>query len=478
MIFASDNDYFSLQLPSNGQGNTYLPGANDLTPPTNPTSLISNDHTVNVWSNDNTVNVAWSGANDTGGSGLDGYSIAWDTSPSTVPDPNREVDANTTNLTSPMLADGSSWYFHLRAVDGNGNPATNAVHLGPFKIDTTLPKSVSQSPLFAIGSVPVSWSGADTGSGLANYTVWARDGAGGTWTRWLSATTMVSATFTSGTAGHTYDFRSVAIDRAGNVETDVPADGDTHTTVAAFAVTGRVFNNQHQLVFNVNASTDPAALNVAKSNDTGQYMLYFATPGTYSLTVSRSDFGALPQLTNLVFGANTTAPDLVLPPLQEAMTNGNWEIGDLSGWTVDPAITPAVEITAAHTGNFGLRLTTGSGPRKPQATAGFTPALTQTTSLGATQPVLSLMYRVTQGSDNPFIITLAGDTEVITHELNVTPTEWTHVWVDLTPFAGQVITLTLGFQNPAVAQQIDLDEISIGGTQVGVYTTFLSVIRR
>ena len=580
MIFASDNTYYNLQLPYNGQGNTWLPGASDRLPPTNPTSLTSADHAVNVWSNDNTVNVAWSGASDTGGSGLNGYAIAWDTSLATVPAPNLDVGATLTNLTSAALPDGSGYfhiraidgtdnaaagaahfgpfkidthaptnpisltssdhavnvwsndntinvawsgaadtggsdldgysvlwdtaaasvpdaikdleepassatsaaqpdgnrYFHIRAIDAAGNVAPNATHLGPFLIDTLAPQSTALSPDFVIAPFIVQWRGADSGSGLDHYRLEVRDGLGG-WTTWLTNTSALSATYATGLANHTYYFRSVAIDRAGNVEAAGAADGDTRTTVAAFRVTGAVINNRHQPVFNATVSTDPAALNPAKSDGAGHYTLYLAAPDTYSLIASRSDFGALPPLTHLAFDANTTAPDLVLPPLSEAVTNGHWETGDLSGWSVDPAITPTLETTAAHTGNFGLRLTTGM-LRPSGAAADFTPAITQTIHLSATQRVLSWLYRVTQGSGDPFIVAIAGDTEVITHELSVTPTEWTHAWVDLAPFAGQALTISLGFQNTAVVQQIDLDEISLGATQIGVYTVSLPVVRR
>ena len=199
MIFASDNDYYSLELPYNGQGNTYLPGANDFTPPTNPTSLTSSDHTVNVRSNANTVNVTWSGAADTGGSGLDGYSIVWDTSPATLPDGNRDMSAVTTSLTSPTLADGTSWYFHLRAVDSAGNAATEAIHLGAFLIDTVLPQSTASSPEFAIAPFTVQWIGIDADSGLDHYRLEVRDGLGA-WTTWLVNTTTTSATYSAGSS--------------------------------------------------------------------------------------------------------------------------------------------------------------------------------------------------------------------------------------------------------------------------------------
>ena len=139
----------SVSVPSNGQGNTPLP--EDLTPPTGPTGLASSSHTLNTWSNDAAVDVTWTAATDDD-SGLDGYSVAWDHAPATVPDATKDIGA-VTAATSPALADGD-WYFHIRPVDKAGNWASSAAHLGPFKIDATPPKSAARSPEFNDRSHP------------------------------------------------------------------------------------------------------------------------------------------------------------------------------------------------------------------------------------------------------------------------------------------------------------------------------------
>jgi uncharacterized repeat protein (TIGR01451 family) len=84
---------------------------------------------------------------------------------------------------------------------------------------------------------PVTWTGIDTGGGLASYDIQVRDGdpaelrAGAPWTDWLTGTTDTSALF-SGEDGHTYTFRSRARDLLGNVEAwPSGAWQDTFTTV-------------------------------------------------------------------------------------------------------------------------------------------------------------------------------------------------------------------------------------------------------
>jgi PKD repeat protein len=101
-------------------------------------------------------------------------------------------------------------------------------------LDTTPPWSeMDVLPAYQVTTTfGVSWSGYDDVSGDLIYDIQFRDGAGGTWTDWLTSTGFVGASF-SGTDGHTYYFRSRARDGAGNAEPYPTGDGDAHTTVDA-----------------------------------------------------------------------------------------------------------------------------------------------------------------------------------------------------------------------------------------------------
>jgi hypothetical protein len=203
----------------------------DTTDPNQVTGLSSTSHIISTWSNDNTVDVVWTAATDPGSSGLDGYSVLWDNSPTTLPDTVKDIEQTATTATSSTLADGNSHYFHIRSVDNAGNWDDTAAHLGPFYIDTTPPSSSASSPASTTStSFTVSWSGTDGHSGIASYDVQYKDGAGGAWTDWQTATTATSAIFT-GQSGHTYYFQSRARDNAGNVEGYPGGDGDTLTSV-------------------------------------------------------------------------------------------------------------------------------------------------------------------------------------------------------------------------------------------------------
>jgi hypothetical protein len=113
----------------------------DTVAPTNPDSY-SSDPRANIWTADDSVYVSWSGASD-GLSDVYGYSYTVDNSPSTTPD--TTVDTTETNVTTDSLSDGL-WFFHVRTRDSAGNWASDVYHVGPFKIDGTVPTLDSTSP--------------------------------------------------------------------------------------------------------------------------------------------------------------------------------------------------------------------------------------------------------------------------------------------------------------------------------------------
>ncbi len=89
---------------------------------------------LNYWTSQNNVYVTWSGAADAV-SGVYGYAYEWDSSPTVLPD----GSAMTLDTVMTEPPGTGVWYLHIRTRDVAGNFANNALHIGPFKIDTTNP---------------------------------------------------------------------------------------------------------------------------------------------------------------------------------------------------------------------------------------------------------------------------------------------------------------------------------------------------
>jgi len=155
----------------------------DTVPPVNPGSFSSSSHVTGVWSNNSIINIAFSGASDAG-SGLDGYSLAWDYSCNTIPDPVKDIEETVSASTSQAMSDSASVFFHIRAIDNVGLVAADASHYGPFYIDSTPPlnpvvSSSTHSPGMwsNITVCNVSWVGGNASiSGPSGYSaVWDKN---------------------------------------------------------------------------------------------------------------------------------------------------------------------------------------------------------------------------------------------------------------------------------------------------------------
>ena len=109
----------------------------DTVAPAGPTGLSSSSHTVNVWSTLLDVTVSWNVATDTT-SGVSGYDIAWDQSPSTTLSGAINLAAGATTTTRTLSSSAAGWYFHIAARDVAGNFGPTQ-HIGPFLLDNVTP---------------------------------------------------------------------------------------------------------------------------------------------------------------------------------------------------------------------------------------------------------------------------------------------------------------------------------------------------
>jgi len=120
----------------------------DLLIPSNPLTVSSTDHKLRKWSRDRRITMSWTAGAD-GGSGVDGFSFAFNHGSSTLPNATKDTEQGERKATSAKLGTGK-WWFHLRTVDNVGNWA-DAVNRGPYFIDVTRPQVRARSASGKVG---------------------------------------------------------------------------------------------------------------------------------------------------------------------------------------------------------------------------------------------------------------------------------------------------------------------------------------
>jgi RHS repeat-associated protein len=207
-------------------------------------------------------------------------------------------------------------------------------------IDASLPtSSVNLLPTTATNTAfTVSWSGSDTGSGIATYDVYVQTNAG-PWALWLAGTTTTSATF-YGQYGTTYGFYSIAHDGAGNTQ-PIPSSANMTTTTLSnyppvvapvtnqFATVGGqlVITNQAYDPNGVTFSLGTAAPAGASVTTNG---VFSWTPAcsqgstTNLITIWVTDYGSPPMSNSITF--IVTVPECI----QASIGNTVMQIGQTS----------------------------------------------------------------------------------------------------------------------------------------------------
>ncbi|MCP5096933.1 MAG: hypothetical protein GY943_15395 [Chloroflexi bacterium] len=101
-----------------------------------------------------------------------------------------------------------------------------------FGIDTAVPTTaVNNIFQYPDERYQINWHAEDTLSGIAAFNVSSRTISETTWTPWLTGTLNSTATFYPADPAETYEFRVVAIDVAGNVETKTAVDISTQQAI-------------------------------------------------------------------------------------------------------------------------------------------------------------------------------------------------------------------------------------------------------
>lgn len=181
-------------------GSKYLYGAEETTPPSDPTISSATHISQTAWYSSASPNFTFTA---TDASGIGGYSYALDQNASAVPDTVAEGSA--TSKSYGGLASGQ-WYFHVRAVDTFGNWGATSTY--GIRVDAIAPATeCAQNGVVSRAPVLVSLGASDAHSGVASI-LYGIDAVPGT--------AYTGAFLVSGQGTHSINFRST--DAAGNTE--------------------------------------------------------------------------------------------------------------------------------------------------------------------------------------------------------------------------------------------------------------------
>jgi hypothetical protein len=176
-------------------------------------------------------------------------------------------------------------------------------------------------------------------------------------------------------------------------------------------------------------------------------------------------FGILPSM-HLSLAADMSGVDMILPPLDNIVSNGDFESGVSVGWQLGGTSAPG-PTDEAHTG-YGAALMGGFGEL-----SWLSQSLTVPPDL--TNPTLSFLVRVDddEAGSSTVQIELEGTPVSYTHVVGAG--DWSHVWIPVDAAAGQQVTLTFTLSDtPAVR----LDEVSLGSALPGGYFPNLPLVLR
>ncbi len=212
----------------------------------------------------------------------------------------------------------------------------------------------------------------------------------------------------------------------------------------------------------------PAALTIEPRP--GGYVAYLAGNGLYDVWAGRAGFGILPPMLDVAVAGDVSGADLFLPPLDDAVTDGGFEAGNLDAWQTGGTVSPTLA-AAAHTGANSVQLGDGSG----SSTIGQMVSPPLGLRLAASNPTLSFLVRLEQpGPSSSLQVVLSGASPV-TYTLPVESDAWSHVWYDLTGLASSPMTVTFIVSG---SPPVLVDEISLGSAVRGGYRAYLPLAIR
>jgi acyl-CoA thioesterase-1 len=362
-------------------------------------------------------------------------------------------------------ADGDSVGFRVRGRDVIGNPSEYGDSSPVYTtLHDTLDPEVEMHTLPPAMKAPfsISWLGEDKCGPVTGFDIEFSAGTPYNWQPWLTDTTNTSGVFdpSSPQYGKTYYFHVRARDAAA-----VPNESDwsdpVSTYLAKYVLSGQVYTVRGLPV--MKAEMDTAPIVPVVMDRIGSYEAYLPGGGDYELTASRDGFGTLPPMHRAAVSADMDGLDLVLPPLDDVVSDGGFEAGTWGDWQAGGTYALTSE---SHTGDGAVLL----------GGLGATSTLGQPLSVPGTltNATLSFLVRLNSGGGSSTLqVSVVGTP--ISHTQVVSTTDWTHVWLPVDAAVGQPVTLTFTVSNSAAVR---LDEVSLGTARHGGGVTFLPIVQQ
>ncbi len=302
--------------------------------------------------------------------------------------------------------------------------------------------------------VPLSWSGTDAGSGVASFDVEYRAVGAAAWVPWLSATTQTSAAFGGGSpvvlaAGQEWEFHVRARDAAGNVGAWSPA---ARVGLVAGWIRGTLLaaNDEPMPGAHIEIAPNPYSA-LPPVGVYGEYLLPVADLSQgYTLTFRDAAGNTRLPVTTVHVGALGPRYDWHLPPLENAVANGNFE--QVGGWS------GAWSQGDGHSGAHGATLAAGA-------------AISQSLQVASGDGLSLLLRAVGEGAS--LHVQLGSQSWHITpDEAGPNEESWTHWFQTVSGDGSKTLTLT------AIGGALQLDEASLGEPQRAATLVYLPLAAR
>lgn len=325
----------------------------------------------------------------------------------------------------------------------------------------------------------VQWQAVDALSSIDSYDVQLRQN-GGAWSPWLTSTQATNAIY-RGEVGMSYAFRARASDTVGNLE---PFHGEgISVSTPLMAIHGVIRDHRGEPVALARVEMQPPALDTATSSISGDYVFYLNTTGTYTVVATHTQYGNLPPLRDVVITGSTELPMLVLPPIDDVISNGQFEDGTLAHWLTSEGTSPIIT-TTAHTGDFAAHFSVMSALdnlRSHQAATNVS-GMEQTVELSGkalATPTLSLLYHASSvQTGDAFYAIVITSTEPLTYTFSLENEGWQHAWIALPEINSPTVTVRLQVEQSEPLHDIAVivDEVTIGSTAPPMHAVFLPLI--